>query len=273
MVQFRVAPNNDPRVVTGGFINHIHIVSLTRPMDRPLPGFEKIPQADPRRPITRDELARGPGEVISPGRWANAVLSVLRADGEQWVVKDFRARSFLVRNTVGRFLVRRELRALRKVAGLDGVPSGVFRVDAHALAYRFIAGTPLTGADERRKNAGFFLSFEQLLGAVHGRGIVHLDVRNGRNVLITAAGQAALIDFQSHLGTARLPAPLRRWMERFDMAGVYKHWERHQPQTLGEARAALLAGMNRWRRLWIVRGYFGVRPSPPDSRKPDSDPR
>lgn len=185
-------------------------------------------------------------------------------------MKDFQARPSIVRNTIGRFLVRRELHALRKLAGLGGVPADPFRIDAHALAYRFIPGTPLNGADEHRKNAEFFLSFERLLAEVHARGLVHLDVRNGRNVLVTASGQAALIDFQSHLGTSHLPKAMRGWMERFDMAGVYKHWERHHPQSLGETRAALLASMNRWRRLWPLRGYFGVRP---EKRKPDSGPR
>jgi predicted Ser/Thr protein kinase len=215
----------------------------------------------PRQGIAREELERLPGQVISQGRWANAVLSVVQRGGEQWVVKDFRARSLVVRNTIGRFLVRRELRALRRLAGLGGIPANAFRVDAHALAYRYIPGIPLNGAGEHLKNAEFFASFERLLADVHARGLVHLDVRNGRNVLITESGQAALIDFQSHLGTARLPGALRGWMERFDMAGVYKHWDRHHPQSLGEARAMLLANMNRWRRLWPFRGYLGMRNS------------
>jgi RIO-like serine/threonine protein kinase len=241
-------------------------------MDRPLSAFEKIPPADPppapRLPITRGQLEHATGKVISQGRWANAVLRVIQRDGEQWVVKDFRPRGFLVRNTIGRLLMRREIRALRRLAGLEGVPEDAFRIDAHALAYRYIAGMPLTGAPEECKNPAFFTAFERLLAEVHTRGIVHLDVRNGRNVLITGDGRAALIDFQSHLGTAHLPQSMRGWMERFDMAGVYKHWERHHPQSLGEVRVALLAGMNRWRRLWPFRGYLGVRnkPGDPESR-------
>jgi RIO-like serine/threonine protein kinase len=243
-------------------------------MDRPLSAFEKIPQADPPRApravITREQLEREAGPVLSAGRWANAVLRVIQRDGEQWVVKDFRPRAFIIRNTIGRLFMRREMRALRRLAGLEGVPADAFRIDAHALAYRFIAGIPLTGAPEGLKNPVFFAAFERLLAQVHARGIVHLDVRNGRNVLITGDGRAALIDFQSHLGTSQLPQAMRGWMERFDMAGVYKHWERHQPQSLGEARAALLASMNRWRRLWFLRGYLGVQPrsSDADDRRP-----
>jgi len=232
-------------------------------MDRPLSTFQNSPGSGPaqasRRPISREQIGSLPGQAISRGRWANAVLSLLRADGGQWIVKDFRPRSFVVRNTIGRFLIRRELRALARVAGLNGVPADAFRIDAHAIAYRHVPGITLTESAAERRNPDFFAAFERVLREVHARGIVHLDVRNGRNVLITEDGRAALIDFQSHLGTSRLPRVARQWLERFDMAGVYKHWERHHPQSLGETRAALLAGMNRWRRLWPFRGYLGVR--------------
>ena len=67
---------------------------------------------------------------------------------------------------------------------------------------------------------------------------MHLDVRNGRNVLVTEQGEPVLLDFQSHVGTRWMPASLRRWAERLDLAGVYKHWEQRSPETLGEARRA-----------------------------------
>jgi RIO-like serine/threonine protein kinase len=240
-------------------------------MDRPLSSFENIPPAEPpvpRAAITREQLQSATGQVISPGRWANAVLRVISRDGEQWVVKDFRPRSFLVRNTIGRLFVRREMRALLRLNGLAGVPAGAFRIDAHALAYRYVPGIPFTGSPAERRTPEFFAAFERLLAQVHARGIVHLDVRNGRNVLITDEGRAALIDFQSHLGTTRLPRAMRGWMERYDMAGVYKHWERNHPQSLGESRVALLSSMNRWRRLWPFRGYLGVQPRNPDDNGP-----
>jgi RIO-like serine/threonine protein kinase len=235
-------------------------------MDRPLSAFEKTPQTDPPAAsrITREQLERAEGRILSPGRWANAVLRVIQRDGEQWVVKDFRPRSFLVRNTIGRLFVRREMRALVTLTGLPGVPAGAFRIDAYALAYRYVPGIPFTGSPAERRTPEFFGAFERLLAEVHTRGIVHLDVRNGRNVLITDDGRAALIDFQSHLGTSCLPRALRGWMERYDMAGVYKHWERNHPQSLGEGRVAQLSGMNRWRRLWPFRGYLGVRNKPGD---------
>lgn len=210
-------------------------------------------------PFSRTQLEQTPGEVLSRGRWANAVLHLRDQEGGRWVVKDFRPRSFVVRNTIGRLLIRREMRALRRLAGVAGVPAGAFRVDAHALAYRFIPGVPLNHADLGARAVDFFTKLERLLTEVHAvGGILHLDVRNGRNVLVSERGEPVLIDFQSHVGTGWMPARLRGWAERFDLAGVYKHWERKDPETLGEARARLLAQANWWRRFWVLRGYLGM---------------
>lgn len=233
----------------------------------------QYPASEPA-PFTRAQFAQAPGEVLSRGRWANAVLYLHRHGGGRWVVKDFRPRNFAVRNTVGRLLIRRELRALRKLAGIAGVPAGTFRLDAHALTYGFVPGVPLNDADLGARAADFFARLERLLTEVHAvGGILHLDVRNGRNVLVSERGEPVLLDFQSHVGTGWMPARLRRWAERFDLAGVYKHWERRSPETLGEARAGVLAQVNWWRRFWVLRGYFGMRKSKGTAAASDTEPK
>ncbi|MGH8647945.1 MAG: hypothetical protein ACREUP_01360 [Burkholderiales bacterium] len=233
----------------------------------------QFPASEPA-PFSRAQLEQAPGEVLSRGRWANAVLYLRGHEDGRWVVKDFRPRSFAVRNTIGRLLIRREMRALRRLAGVAGVPAGAFRVDAHALAYRFIPGVPLNHADLGARAADFFARLERLLTEVHAvGGILHLDVRNGRNVLVSERGEPVLLDFQSHVGTGWMPARLRRWAERYDLAGVYKHWERRSPETLGEARAGLLAQANRWRRLWVLRGYFGMRKARGTAGMSDPEPK
>jgi len=213
-----------------------------------------------RGALTRDDLDRCRAVTsISPGRWANANVRLVEESGAQWVVKDFRLRPFIVRNTIGRLLIMREVKGLQRLAGLEGVPGHAFRVDAHAIAYRFVPGTPLGIVPTTCLNTAFFSALEALLSAIHARGVVHLDVRNANNILMTTDGRPALIDFQSHIGTARFPAAVRRWLEQFDMAGVYKHWARHDPDSLGANRTAELAAMNRWRKFWFLRGYLGAR--------------
>ncbi len=224
-----------------------------------LPGALDGPP-DGRAPFTRTEFEQGERRPLSEGRWANAILYRYERDGRCWVVKDFASRSFLVRNLIGRLLVRREHRWLRRVDGITAAPRDAFRLDAHALAYRFVPGRSLRLTAGSELAPGFFPALEQSLRQMHSRArIVHLDLRNAHNILVTDAGEPFLLDFQSCLGTRLLPPPLRRFAERIDLAAIYKHWSKRSPETLGPERAAALARMNLLRPLWVLRGYIGAR--------------
>jgi len=206
----------------------------------------------------RSAFESGTRELLRDGRWANARVSVFRDGAAEWVVKDFAPRSFWVRNTLGRLLLRRELRALQKLAGIDGVPAAAFRVDMHAIAARYIPGETLGRVPAERLNASFFTALERLLQQVHARGIVHLDTRGTGNMLMTPDGCPALIDFQASLATHWMPQAWRRWLDDLDMTGVYKKWLQHDPDSMGAERRALYEHMTRRRRLWVARGYAGA---------------
>lgn len=211
------------------------------------------------KPFTRAQLLAAPCQVLRDGRWANARVLKATVGGAEWTVKDFSGRSWCVRNLFGRWLLRRELRALQKLAGVEGVPAQPFRVDAHAIAARFVPGVTLDRAPREQMNEAFFLALESLFRQVHARGLVHLDSRGSSNLLATPQGRPAVIDFQAALRTAFMPAPLRRALEAVDMGGVYKNWLRHSPQSLDPGRRADYERSTRLRRLWVGRGYFGVR--------------
>lgn len=221
-----------------------------------MPDYEPGPFS---QPFGRDALTQGEARVLNEGRWANARLYLVNQGGERWVVKDFAPRPWLVRATAGRLLIRRELEALRRLQAIPGVPRNPFRLDAYALGYRFVDGATLARTTFDARHAGFFTALERLMQQVHAVGnLVHLDARNSRNILVTEDAQPVLIDLQSHLSTRWMPRPLRRWLEAYDLAGVYKHWARRSPDTIDPARLQHLGTMNRWRRLWILRGYLGV---------------
>jgi hypothetical protein len=211
------------------------------------------------KPFTRAQLLAAPCQILREGRWANARVFKATIGGTEWTVKDFSSRSWGVRNLLGRWLLRRELRALQRLAGLDGVPAPAFRVDAFAIAARFVPGVTLDRAPREQMNEAFFLALESLFRQVHARGLVHLDSRGSSNLLATPQGTPAVIDFQAALRTALLPPPLRRALEAIDMGGVYKNWLRHAPHSLDAGRRAEYERSTRLRRLWIGRGYFGVR--------------
>lgn len=215
-----------------------------------------------RRPVSppfdRSILGLLPRMLLREGRWANARVARVEHDGVDWVVKDFASRHWWVRNTIGRLLVRRELHIWRRLAGIKGIAPQAFRIDAHALAIRYIPGVTLDKADRRQLDAEFFGALETLLDQVHARGVVHLDTRGSGNMLVTPEGTPALIDFQAAFSTAALPRAVHRWLTALDMTGVYKKWLQHEPATLGSRRQAVYERMSRRRRLWVARGYAGA---------------
>ena len=218
-------------------------------------------------PFVRADLERASRELMRDGRWANARVERVTLGGEVWTVKDFAPRAIWVRNSVGRFLCWRELRALDRLAGIAGIPAEAFRLDAHAIAARYLPGTILGEVPAERAETAFLRSYEALLGAVHARGVVHLDTGGGSNMLLLDDGGPGLIDFQAALFTERMPARLRRLLEGIDLAGLYKKWARWQPQSLGPRRREIVERMLRWRRLWVLRGYLGVPRRPRPSRR------
>ena len=211
--------------------------------------------------FSRTDLSRGPRRPLSEGRWANAVLTLFEHGDVTWVVKDFRPRSWLVRNVIGRWLIRRELSGLRRLGGIPGTPQGAFRVDAFALAYRYVPGTGLRGLPASALGPEFFPTLERNMLEMHARAhIVHLDLRNANNILVTETGEPSMLDFQSHVGLRWMPGPLRRFAERVDLASIYKHWAKRSPGSLGPERKAVLDRINELRPLWALRGYFGAAP-------------
>ena len=212
-------------------------------------------------PFDRARLATAEHHLLRDGRFANARVERVRINGTDWIFKDFSTRAWWVRHGFGRFLLGREVRALQRLEGLPGIPSQAFRVDAFAMAARFVPGRTLgrVEMDEGRMSAEFLAALEALLQQVHARGLVHLDTRGGNNLLMQPDGAPGIIDFQAALSTRWMPAALRRWFEGLDLGGIYKKWQRFQPEAMGEQRRAHFARMNRWRRLWVFRGYFGLK--------------
>ncbi|MGL6110020.1 MAG: hypothetical protein ACRC2B_07965 [Rubrivivax sp.] len=217
----------------------------------------------PHAAFGRAQLAMAERELLRDGRFANARVERLRIDGVDWIFKDFASRGFVVRHTIGRFLLGREVRALRRLEGIPGIPSLAFRVDAFAMAARFVPGRTLARVDAAQVSTAYLVALESLLRQVHAHGLVHLDTRGGGNLLMRPDGAPGIIDFQAALSTRWMPAAMRTWFEDMDLSGVYKKWQLWQPDSMGDARRASFERLNRWRRWWFLRGYFGLRKKHP----------
>jgi len=108
---------------------------------------------------------------------------------------------------LARLLMRRERRALHRLAGLGAVaelvddPSYAAAAgesgppDARDVLLRsWLAGEPLYAAAELPED--FFERLEDLVRRLHDRGVCHNDLHKEPNVLVGPDGRPALVDFQ-----------------------------------------------------------------------------
>ena len=132
---------------------------------------------------------------------------------------------------VARVLLRREGRALRALAGVPGVARVLEEESGgDALLRSFLPGTPLCLARELPRD--FFERLEELVRALHERGVCHNDLHKEGNVLVGEDGYPGLVDFQLASVHARRDRTFAV-RAREDLRHVWKH-RSHYLRALGE---------------------------------------
>src|SRR6056297_2836081 len=182
-----------------------------------------------RKKISRSEKKIIPCGILSEGRWGNAKLFCCQFEGRRWVVKDFSSSPAVVAATWGRWMVRMEYSALRQLQGIDGIAGSPFLMDSYALGYLYQPGQTLRRIKSFDIPEDFFYNLEKLVCRMHERNVVHLDIRNRRNILLRPNGKPGLLDFQSCLDLRHVPKGFGRMLREIDLSGVYKTWYKLRP--------------------------------------------
>jgi hypothetical protein len=180
------------------------------------------------RAPARAELARGTVRVLSRGGAGNADVLLVRDGQDLAVVKDFAARGRWVRAWLAPWLVRRELRAYRVLAGHPAVPVLLGRVDRLAFAVEYRPGKIMSASLVEDVSEGFVDELYEAVRLMHERGVAHLDLRHRSNMLAGEDGHPVLVDFASSVCFKRGGWAARRllpWLAEIDRGAVRK-WER-----------------------------------------------
>ncbi len=149
--------------------------------------------------LSRGEIPERTREVLSRGGWGNPDVLLVESATGPVVVKDFAPRRWLVRRWLGPWLLRREARAYRRLAGIPAVPLLLGWLDASAIVLEFRPGVYLSRGLAGRLPPEFVAHLEDAVREIHGRGVVHLDLRHRSNVLADRDGRPVVIDFASAL--------------------------------------------------------------------------
>jgi hypothetical protein len=147
-------------------------------------------------------------------------------------------------------LARKEARALRAVAGIEGCPL-LIRADRTGLLRSWTEGTPLHLA--RPSDAAWYRDARRLLREMRRRGVTHNDIAKPQNWLMTHDGRAAVIDFQL-ASLHRRRGPLFRLMAREDLRHLLKQKRAYAPGLLTPSEHRMLARKAWPARLWMATG-------------------
>jgi hypothetical protein len=172
-------------------------------------------------------------EVFKHDSWA---ATALYGNGDAKIVVKFNRRQpllFVPMGWLGRWLARREARAMRLLRGVACFPedAGGVRVSgrrvASAAAHVFAEGHPLH-IDERPGD-DFFPRLDAAVRALHRLGMAYVDLNKRENIIVTEAGAPLLVDFQIHFRAPRWLAwlPPVRWLLRELQAGDFYHLQKH----------------------------------------------
>ncbi len=147
-------------------------------------------------------------------------------------------------------LARREIRALRQVAGIRGTPD-LIKVDADGLYRSWTEGTPLHLA--RPDDRHWYRDARRLLRDMRRRGLTHNDLAKPQNWLMLADGGAAVIDFQL-ASCHRRRGRLYRLMAYEDLRHCLKQKRAFAPHLMTPTERRILARKSLPSRIWMATG-------------------
>ncbi len=182
-----------------------------------------------------DELRLHTVQTYRTGEGTRPEVALVRVGSRQAVLKDFSRSAVWFGRVLGPLLAYREARALTLLDGIHGVPSLIRKVSLRALLIEHIDGIPARAMPPGSVTPELFDKLEELVRAIHERGVAHCDLRSGGNIVISNAGQPYLVDFVAHTVRGN---PLWGWVfQRFcqaDLVAVVRLKKRLAPTLVSD---------------------------------------
>ena len=136
-------------------------------------------------------------------------------DGERVAVKTYEPRSAVVRNSLGRWLIRREAAAYEAAGTIEALPAFLGRLGPYALATRWVDAEPLRERTGARLDDVLFDRLGAVLDELHSRGVALADLHH-RDVLLGTDDALYIVDLATAWVLGRRPGPIREHLfERF----------------------------------------------------------
>ena len=190
-------------------------------------------------------MALTPRVLRDKGGFLSPAVSVVDHEGRPAVLKDYRGKNAVTRGLLAPALVRREFAILRHLEGIPGIPRAYAIVERRALLLEYVEGRTLNKFRPGELSDRAFERLCETVRAIHARGVVHLDLRQRKNILIDGE-RPWIIDFGGAI-KGRLSAKLRA----VDESALLKWKKRAWPHLLDDADREALKSHKFLRKFWI----------------------
>lgn len=191
-------------------------------------------------------MSNPPRVLRDKGGFLSPVVSVVEHEGRPAVLKDYRGKNILTRGLLAPRMVRREFDILRRLEGIPGIPKAYAVVEKRALLLEYIEGETIGKFKAGELPESTFDLFRDAVRAMHERGVVHLDLRQKKNILIDGRRRPWLIDFGAAM-KGRLTSKLRG----VDESALLKFKQRNWPHLVTDADREALKSHRFLRQFWI----------------------
>ena len=173
-------------------------------------------QGRPFEGLTRANIQGYLVARLRSGGGTRPALLLIQDRDHHAIVKDYLPTSWLLRAVFGPWLIGREEGIYQVLDGTPGVPRLVGRLDRHALVVERIEGRACSEYPDGSLPREFFDRLEAVVGGIHARGVVHCDIKNRSNIVVTEDLDPYIVDFASAFTRQGRFGPLRRFaFERF----------------------------------------------------------
>ncbi len=191
--------------------------------------------------------------VIKQGSYSKPEVRCYELGREKVAVKDCSCMHPLLKRFIGRRYQRREVSAYERLKNLDGVPKFKGIIDADAFAVEFVEGATLARKLDRERLLRALKNLEKVIAEIHARKVVHLDLKQKRNVIVRPDDTVAVVDFQSAFTIDRGPlAPLLfNILKKRDLAGLLKFRGKYVQDDLTSAEKRRFIQDRVFARFWI----------------------
>ncbi|MDH5649638.1 MAG: hypothetical protein OEY67_08275 [Gammaproteobacteria bacterium] len=179
--------------------------------------------------------------VFRQGGGTRPQVSLIELGSERAVLKDYSRSDPWFRFVIGPLITYREVRALRALRDIPGIPRLLRQVNRRAFLMEYIEGVTPREQDQARPFASpeMFERLYELVQAMHARGVAHCDLRSGGNTIIDKQGQPYVVDFVSNFVRGSAWNLAWRWaFDRFceaDIVAVARLKKRLVPDMLTPA--------------------------------------